>query len=477
MRSLRTQHIIQYLLIVLICGLVIPISISLLLDWNFKKFASEKLTENRTVASEYFTSLYEKYGDWQTAVKFTSNFDFYRWPIVSVKLHDRDGKLIKLYKRGHRARFHTENKKLLVYENQLFLKNSKIGTLHFECLPFSASPEGLFLKKFSTLLLHTVISLLLLSALLAIFIAYKISKPIMAVTERAKTITKGDYLKKEEMKSNITEIQQLIDSVDTLGQRLDKQEKLRQRMMGDITHELRNPVTIIKSHLEAIEDGIWEPTPERIHLTVSEVDRLSNLIQDVERLMTIEGMNNAMLFEQIDFSNLLKNSISSFYPLAKSKNITLKSDIQDNIFCKLDAPKMRQAINNLLTNAIRYTDSEGCITVSLLSVTKENNIKLIISDTGIGISEKDLPNIFERFYRTDKSRTRASGGMGIGLAVVKAIIEAHKGYITATSKQGEGTTFFVTLPKPNTKNTQHIPNKLLKLHDIYTRKKFQNNEA
>ena len=248
------------------------------------------------------------------------------------------------------------------------------------------------------------------------------------------------------MTSNITEIQQLIDSVDTLGQRLDLQEKLRQRMMGDITHELRNPVTIIKSHLEAIEDGIWQPTPERIHLTVEEVDRLSNLIKDVERLMTIEGMDNAMSFEQSNFSDLLKNSISSFYPLAKSKSITLKSDINDGIFCKLDAPKIRQAINNLLTNAIRYTDSGGTISIFLTPSPKDNVVTLSISDTGIGIAEKDLPNIFERFYRTDKSRTRASGGMGIGLSVVKAVVEAHGGKIIAKSKQGEGTTFVVTLP-------------------------------
>ncbi len=446
MRSLRTQHIIQYLLLVLICGLVIPLSISQLLDWNFKKFASEKLKENRNTAREYFTDLYKKNQNWSTAVKYTSEFDFYRWPIVSVQLLDKDGKLVKLYKKERIARYHMKHEKLLVYEDKLYIKNTQIGTLRFVCLPFSASPEGIFLKKFNILLFHTVASLLLLSALLAIFIAYKISKPIMAVTERAKTITKGDYVKKEEMTSNITEIQQLIDSVDTLGQRLDLQEKLRQRMMGDITHELRNPVTIIKSHLEAIEDGIWQPTPERIHLTVEEVDRLSNLIKDVERLMTIEGMDNAMSFEQSNFSDLLKNSISSFYPLAKSKSITLKSDINDGIFCKLDAPKIRQAINNLLTNAIRYTDSGGTISIFLTPSPKDNVVTLSISDTGIGIAEKDLPNIFERFYRTDKSRTRASGGMGIGLSVVKAVVEAHGGKIIAKSKQGEGTTFVVTLP-------------------------------
>ena len=451
MRSLRTHHIIQNLLIVLICGLVIPISIVQMLDWKFKQFATEKFNENRATICEYFTNLYKKQQNWNAVTKIATKPDFYRWPIMSVELYDNNNRLIKKYERRHRhPNFSSE--KIITTIDKLTLAKSEIGSLHFVCLPFSASPEGLFLKKFKMLLLHTVTPLLFLSALLAVFIAYKISKPIIAVTERAKTITKGNYAKKEEMKSNITEIQQLIDSVDTLGERLDKQEKLRQRMMGDITHELRNPVTIIKSHLEAIEDGIWEATPERIHLTVNEVDRLSNLIQDVERLMTIEGMDNAMTFERINFSALTQNSVSSFLPLAQSKGITLASNVKKGIFCDIDAPKMRQAINNLLTNAIRYTDSGGTIAVSLILNTYNNTVTLTISDTGIGIEEKDLPNIFERFYRTDKSRTRASGGMGIGLAVVKAIVDAHKGKIKAISSLGKGTTFIVTLPQEITNN-------------------------
>ena len=444
MRSLRTHHIIQNLLIVLICGLVIPISIVQMLDWKFKQFATEKLNENRATICEYFTNLYKRQQNWNAVTQIATKPDFYRWPIVSVELYDKDNKLVKKYDRQHRHP-NFKNEKIIKTKDKLTIGEKEIGSLNFVCLPFSASPEGLFLKKFNKLLLHTITPLLFLSALTAIFMAYKISKPIIAVTERAKTITKGDYHKKQEMKSNISEIQQLIDSVDTLGERLDKQEKLRQRMMGDITHELRNPVTIIKSHLEAIEDGIWEATPERIHLTVSEVDRLSNLIQDVERLMTIEGMDNAMTFERINFSALAQNSASSFLPLAQSKGITLATNIEKEIFCDIDAQKMRQAINNLLTNAIRYTDSGGTIAVSLKLEAQKKIATLTISDTGIGIDEKDLPNIFERFYRTDESRTRASGGMGIGLAVVKAIIDAHKGTIRAMSAWGRGTTFIVTL--------------------------------
>ena len=446
MRSLRTHHIIQNLLIVLICGLVIPISIVQMLDWKFKQFATEKLNENRATICEYFTNLYKRQQNWNAVTKIATKPDFYRWPIVSVELYDKDNKLVKKYDRQHRHS-NFKNEKIIKTKDKLTIGKKEIGSLNFVCLPFSASPEGLFLKKFNILLLHTITPLLFLSALTAIFMAYKISKPIIAVTERAKTITKGDYHKKQEMKSNISEIQQLIDSVDTLGERLDKQEKLRQRMMGDITHELRNPVTIIKSHLEAIEDGIWEATPERIHLTVSEVDRLSNLIQDVERLMTIEGMDNAMTFERINFSALAQNSASSFLPLAQSKGITLATNIEKEIFCDIDAQKMRQAINNLLTNAIRYTDSGGTIAVSLKLEAQKKIVTLTISDTGIGIDEKDLPNIFERFYRTDESRTRASGGMGIGLAVVKAIIDAHRGTIKAMSAWGRGTTFIVTLPQ------------------------------
>lgn len=249
------------------------------------------------------------------------------------------------------------------------------------------------------------------------------------------------------MESDITELQALIDSVDRLGDSLEAQEELRKRLLSDIAHELRNPVTIIKSHLEAIEDGVWEPTPERIRLTVSEVDRLSQLICEVEKLTYIESAGHSLALENIDTTSVIERAALVFDPLYKNKGVELKRDIEPNVMMVMDGAKIRQVIENLLSNALRYTDPGGTVSVSMHSDADE--MRIDVADSGIGIAKEDLPYIFERFYRTDVSRARTSGGIGIGLAIVKAIVEAHDGTITVTSVHGEGSRFTVRIPRKN----------------------------
>jgi signal transduction histidine kinase len=133
--------------------------------------------------------------------------------------------------------------------------------------------------------------------------------------------------------------------------------------------------------------------------------------------------------------------------------VELKREIKPNVFIAADEVKIRQAVENLLSNALRYTDSGGSVTLALSRCGGSVCIK--VSDTGIGIPEKDLPYVFERFYRTDKSRTRSSGGLGIGLAITKAIVEAHGGRVGAESTEGEGSTFTITLPLTGTEDILH----------------------
>jgi signal transduction histidine kinase len=236
----------------------------------------------------------------------------------------------------------------------------------------------------------------------------------------------------------------LIESINRLGLGLEEQEELRKRLMSDIAHELRNPLTIIKSHLEAFEDGVWEPTGERIKLTVNEIDRLSAMISEIEKLTSIENAGKNTVFEPVDMSYEIERVASIFDPLYIAKSVELKREIAEDVVMAADAKKIRHAVENLLSNSLRYTDSGGKVTLSLKRSADE--VRIEVSDTGIGISESDLPYIFERFYRTDKSRTRASGGLGIGLAITKAVVEAHGGTVTAESQEGSGSRFTISLP-------------------------------
>ena len=193
---------------------------------------------------------------------------------------------------------------------------------------------------------------------------------------------------------------------------------------------------------------MWEPTPERIRLTVSEVDRLSQLICEVEKLTYIEGAGHSLALENIDASSVIERAALVFDPLYKNKGVELKREIQPDVMMVMDGAKIRQVIENLLSNALRYTDAGGAVTVSMSSDAAEMRIE--VADSGIGIGAADLPYIFERFYRTDVSRARTSGGIGIGLAIVKAIVEAHDGTITVASDPGEGSRFTVRIPRKDT---------------------------
>lgn len=319
-----------------------------------------------------------------------------------------------------------------------------VGKVRFLCLPFNDSREGLFLKKFNSHMKYAIGFMLIIAVIISFVMANAISRPILNVSKMASLIGKGRYRAEEDLKSNITELQQLIDSINRLGLSLEEQEELRKRLMSDIAHELRNPLTIIKSHLEAFEDGVWEPTKERVKLTVDEIDRLSGMISEVEKLTSIENAGRGLVLGSINLSNEIERVAMTFEPLFSAKSVELKREIEEGVMLAADGDKIRRAVENLLSNALRYTDSGGMTTVSLEK--QERDVCIKVKDTGIGISDSDLPYVFERFYRTDKSRTRSSGGLGIGLAITKAAVEAHGGSVTAESSEGKGSTFIIRLP-------------------------------
>ena len=457
-RSLRTQMLVQYVAIVLVCMIVIPTAISWMLDRRFRSFATEKLAEDRQEIASAIGGSYEAVGGWNEVIAGDVRGDFMRWPIVRIALFDENGELVREF---CRSRGRGTMMKSLDDERSFFKKHGMdgdfvtlvsdvkangrtVGSLRFFCLPFSESREGHFLRSFNRNMYYAVGFMVLIAMVIAFFMADRISRPVLMAAKRAYLISRGKYRMDDDVSSDITEIQTLIDSMNRLGLGLEEQEELRKRLMSDIAHELRNPVTVVKSHLEAFEDGVWQPTTERLRLTVSEVDRLSVLISEVEKLTTLENAGRGLALSTTNFSELLEKTAMTFDPLCANKSVTLERDIEPDVNAAADVPKFRQVIENLLSNALRYTDSGGTIKLSLRR--RKDAIVISVADSGIGISEKDLPYIFERFYRTDKSRARASGGLGIGLAIVKAIAEAHGGTIKAESKEGHGSTFTVTLP-------------------------------
>lgn len=460
-RSLRTQMLVQYVVIVIICMLVIPTGISKLLDRQFRLFSSDSLRGDQEEAVRVLEEIYISDGNWNKNMLADLRGDILRWPMVRAALYDPDGILIVEFRRpmrhgvmrgpgskkesnGTSGFMRSKLPELTMNALPLSSGGKTVGKIHFFSLPFRESREGIFLDKFNSHMVYAIAFMLVIAVIISFVMADVISRPILKVSKRASLISRGRYKEQDDLSSDITELQLLIDSINRLGLGLEEQEELRKRLMSDIAHELRNPLTIIKSHLEAFEDGVWEPTNERVKLTVDEIDRLSRMISEIEKLTSIENAGKGLVLESVNLSNEVKRVAMTFDPLYSAKSVELKREIEEDIVIAVDGGKIRQAVENLLSNALRYTDSGGRASISLEKMGGDVQIK--VSDTGIGISDRDLPYIFERFYRTDKSRTRSSGGLGIGLAITKAAVEAHGGSVTVESREGKGSTFIIRLP-------------------------------
>lgn len=280
--------------------------------------------------------------------------------------------------------------------------------------------------------------------IISIIISKSISNPIEKVYLMAKTIGKGKYKEKINYNSNIKEVKNLVEEINKLAIKLNGQEVLRKRITTDIAHELRTPITSIQGHLDAMIDGIWDPTEERLISIREEVTRLRDLVGQLRLLAKYDNEQNELNKSKVNLKELIQNIVYNYESDALEKNIDITYDLVD-IYADIDKNKFSQVIVNLISNAIKYTDEYGNINIKIYE--DKNNIYIAVRDNGIGIPVEDIDYIFERFYRVDKSRNKDTGGVGVGLTISKSIINLHGGDIIVNSKINEGTEFIIKLNK------------------------------
>jgi signal transduction histidine kinase len=238
----------------------------------------------------------------------------------------------------------------------------------------------------------------------------------------------------------------LAAAFNAMVDNLNRQEILRKQFTADIAHELRTPLTSIKSYIEAFQDNVLPVDQENLAAIHEEIDRLVDLSSDLKDLNVAEMGALTLSCEAVNLKHLLDKVIHSLYPLIQEKQLTLIWDPPPELVTMLgDGRLLTRLFYNLVHNAYRYSNISGQITLTLSQTPDFAEIR--IKNTGIGISKEDISLIFERFYRADKSRTRETGGTGIGLALVQQITTLHQGTITVQSTAGQETEFIVRLPK------------------------------
>lgn len=284
----------------------------------------------------------------------------------------------------------------------------------------------------------------IISIMIGHMLAKRLSSPILKTVEATKEITDGNYNVRLEEETGTKELDLLINSINHLAGSLEKMEKLRKQLTEDVAHELRTPITILQSYIEAIIEGVWEPSTERLQSCYDETIRIGKLVSDLEKLAKVESDNIRLDKVELNLYQLIDQVINSMDKEITNKK--LKVNLHGpKIAITADQDRFRQVIVNLLSNAIKYSTEEGNIDFKIIDDKDIAGFRII--DDGIGIPANELPFIFERFYRADKSRNRLTGGAGIGLTIVKSIVEAHGGKIKVESKLGEGSSFLVELPK------------------------------
>lgn len=277
----------------------------------------------------------------------------------------------------------------------------------------------------------------------------QIVAPVRRLTNAARGVAEGKLGQRIPVTSQ-DEIGQLSIAFNQMADALAQQQELRRNMVADIAHELRTPLSVIQGNLEAMLDGVLPASPEEIASLRDETALLSRLVADLRLLSLAEAGQLNLARVRTDLSDMLSRVVESVRPQAEAGQVEIVTDFAAGLpFPEIDADRIAQVVRNLIVNALQHTPAGGQVSVraSLLGKTMNNQeITIEVADTGSGIAAEDLPYVFDRFYRADKSRSRGSGGSGIGLAIVKQLVEAHGGSVRAESSPGKGAVFSFTLP-------------------------------
>jgi signal transduction histidine kinase len=284
----------------------------------------------------------------------------------------------------------------------------------------------------------------LAAVLLTLALSRRILGPVEALTLAARKMEKGDLSQRVEVRSK-DEIGELIHAFNAMADGLARLEQLRRSMVTDVAHELRTPLSNIRGYLEALREDMMRPTPELIDSLYEETMLLSRLVDNLQELALAEAGQLKLERQPVALMEIVDKVVNVLQPQATDKGLTIRVDLPADLPPAYADPKrVGQILRNLLANAMSYTPPGGEITVAARAVGSE--VEVSVQDTGIGIAPEHLPHVFERFYRADKSRARTTGGAGLGLAIVRQLVEAHGGRVGVESAMGKGTTFTFTLP-------------------------------
>jgi len=301
-----------------------------------------------------------------------------------------------------------------------------------------------FREAMSQALIFATLASALTAVAASILVTSRIVDPVRRLVSASRRLADGHYAERVPAGGS-DELGDLATTFNDMAGALEATERRRRDLIGDVAHELRTPIATLEGYLEGLLDGVVEPEPATWAKLHGEAGRLRRLVDDLQELSRAEARQISLAVEQVDPAEIVRAALDRLAPSFAEKDLTLSTDIPERLpRVRTDPNRAIQVLSNLLTNALRYTPSPGEVHLAVRPIS--GAVEFSVRDSGVGIAQEDLPRVFERFYRVDKSRSRAEGGAGIGLTIARALVETMGGSIRAESSgRGQGATFTFTL--------------------------------
>lgn len=458
MKTLRQRLTFTHTLVTLIAIVIVALLVTLLIGRSFDDFTQQEIRRDATQISEGLARFYERQGNWNRLPAFVNNRNGPDRPLRTnprrrIQIQDAQGNIV--FDNAGRRLQNLVPRPSRSIEQPITVQGQEVGMVVLGG-PLTEDRPNSFLTQFERQFLGRVyVSVIfgsIFACLVAIgtgtFITRSVTRPVSELTHAARRLTSGEQPKPIKPPAE-TELAELAHSFNTMASELARQEDLRRQLIADIAHELRTPLSVLRLQVESLEDGVEQPTPDKLGMLSHEVTLLSRLVDDLRLLSLADAGQLSFDIEQLNPRTVLERAAATITSRAQQQQITVHVNVPTTLpTVRADPQRLAQVFGNLLENALRHTPQGGHIMLGAKQDQKHHlhQITFEITNTGTGIAPEELAHIFDRFYRADRARSRETGGSGLGLAIVQHLVEAQGGSVSATSEYGKSATFQVNLP-------------------------------
>ncbi len=432
------------------------LSVVLMVVWEgeFQSYARDNVQDTADRLADAIEQQYDEADGWPEDVVESIGLTSDSFVGMGIRIVDADGRVLYENSVGTLQSLDDESS---VSATLVDDAGDKIGEVYL----WAAGSGSLLTQndsEFRRASFSAIVSAAVLAVVLAVIVGYfysrVVTRPLTRITATANQIRNGDLTARTGL-SGMDEMGRLGETFDDMATTLEKDIKLEHRLTSDVAHELRTPLMAMQATVEAMQDGVIPADQEHLATVAIEIRRLSRLVDAMLKLSRMENGKTPLRIEHVDAIDLVKSLVTYQEPLFNDNGLGLSFENatgHEEVYVDLDPDLIREALVNLLSNAMRYTPEGGEVKAVVAKSRRE--VLISVSDTGIGIAREDIPRVFSRFWRSDASRERVAGGLGVGLSLTKEIIDRHNGTISVDSELGAGTTFTLHIPLSRRKTSE-----------------------